>query len=453
MEKRIRTGFPPGAAPGADSALIDTEETRWESAPAVSSGQINRGITRWASRFGDSYRDRRSNGALGAALLSFALLYVIFKGTFAAGAKDIDTRYFFIAGKIWIQGHSPYEFARYSDLWKRYFSDEISPGGFAYFPGAFLYSAPLGVTEWPAAALIFRVFNVAAAVLIVGLCLSYMRKNGDTPLGIVRYAWIAFGILIGGVPGTILTGQSTVIVCAAALTVSVLPLRFWPLFVPAVIVASSKPQIAGPIFAVLLLGYRPGRRYILGAGLAALIVCLWVMSRDSAPATHLLQAVRGNASLGANGPTRMIGLEPLLETLSVDPRIARALGWLLLVAVIAMVGGRSGRSNSSQRQLIPTVIMAGFVSIGLAYPFHVYDTAMFAPVCGLAGLLSMRRQLFLLPVFAVMGRPRLVSWVWEKAGEISARDNTMCGVLWLSAVVAIVYWAVNDSRQGVAARD
>src|SRR6266540_3016701 len=64
-----------------------------------------------------------------------ALLYDVIQGSFAPGAKDIDTRYFFVAGKAWIRGLSPYDFEVYRAIWFNHFTDPIAPGVFAYLPG------------------------------------------------------------------------------------------------------------------------------------------------------------------------------------------------------------------------------------------------------------------------------------------------------------------------------
>ncbi len=407
------------------------------------------------SDHGNTWLDRarrafdRHHGApiIGSAALALAFVYVIIKGTFARGAKDIDTRYFFVAGKVWLKGLSPYDFSHYRAVWKSCFSEEISQGGFAYLPGSILYSAPLGLFDWPTAAIVFRAMNIAAVGLIILLGIGYVRRHATTPIKLRHYAWIAFGVAMGGVPGTILTGQSSIIVCAATLTLVTLPLRWWPLMLPAMFVASSKPQIAGPILAVVFFADRAARRHLAIAGAGAIVLSAVALWGDHAPVTNLFQAIRGNAGLGANDPTRMIGLGPLLRFLPIGDGPIRILGWLALVAVIVVVARHSSEGATPERRLAPTALMAGFVSVGLAYPYHGYDTAIFAPTCAMAGILSGRRQLLCLPVFAVMGRPRLLTWPLGSAAASEATQNTIVGLFWLVALAAFICWVVRDARR------
>jgi hypothetical protein len=267
----------------------------------------------------------------------FAILYVFVRGTFGNGARDIDTRYFFIAGKVWVHGQSPYDFASYLGTWKQYFSDEIAPGAFAYLPGSFLYAAPLGLLDWQAARVLFRAMNLGAVLLIATLCLLYARSWRDGKPSLRHYAWTAVGLTLGGMPGTILTGQSTVIVCAATLAVAISPFRRWYSLLPAIVVAGSKPQIAAPALIVMALVDRPARRQILGAAIAATFICGLIMVFDTAPITHLLHTVWGNAHLGANTSTRMIGLGPLLAVLGVNKIVGGLLQLLALTSVVGVV--------------------------------------------------------------------------------------------------------------------
>jgi hypothetical protein len=393
---------------------------------------------------------KAATNAVGLLLLLLAFSYVVLRGTFAAGAKDIDARYFFVAGKVWLSGHSPYDFEHYGRVWLQYFEEPTTPGSFAYLPGSILYSAPLGIVDWPTGASVLRALNLSAVLVTVLLGLSYVRRWAGQSLSLVHFGWLAFGMAIGGVPGTILTGQSTVIVCAAAFAVAALPSRLWPLLLPALIVASSKPQIAGPVLLVVTLCDHAMRRRIIGAGVLALLCCLAVLMLDSAPVTHLVQTLSGNAGLGPNSPGRMIGLGPLLWGLSVGGMVAKVLPWLALAGAVLLIVYHAPKFSTAERRVAPMPLIAGFLLTGLAYPYHGYDTAMFAPVCALCGLLPLRRQLVFFPALAVIGRPQLVSWLVVRAENHEVASNQLVTVFWLSLLVAAIYWCVRDARQSSA---
>lgn len=85
--------------------------------------------------------------------------------------------------------------------------------------------------------------------------------------------------------------------------------------------------------------------------------------------------------------------------------------------------------------------------MGLAYPFHDYDTAMFAPVCAMTGLLSLRRQMMLLPAFIVISRMQIVAKLLKLIGAADSLVNPVVGAIWLYVVIAIACWVGIDSQR------
>lgn len=374
-----------------------------------------------------------------------AILYAFLRGTFAQGPRDIDTRYFFIAGKAWVHGESPYDFSCYQTLWHQYFSENVTSGVFAYLPGSILYAAPLGMLDWPEARALFHWMNLAALLGIVLLCLRYTRSMAPASRSLPRYLWLAFGVAIGGVPGTIFTGQSTLMVCLAALAVVMLHGRYLLLLVPAILVASSKPQLTAPALIITALGEPLVCRRIWLAGAIAVGISVLAILPDAMPFTHLSGSVLNNASLGANTSANMIGLGPLLNAVGLSGVYGRVLQLLAFLFALVLVVWSMLKIRPVGSLPMPAAGMACFTIMGLAYPFHEYDTAFLIPMCAMLGLMSFRRQMVLLPLLLVLSRPGLIELASRVLGRTEMFRNRVFGLCWLLATVTILWWTVVDS--------
>jgi hypothetical protein len=395
----------------------------------------------------EAARRRRWGSYVGLALVVLGLMYASVQGTWGRGAKDIDTRYFFVAGKVWTSGQSPYDFATYQRVWREHFQDEVGQGAFSYLPGAIVYTAPLGLFDWTVSCTIFRLFNLGALITIVLCCLRYLRHFSDGSLRLMQLVWVGIALLIGGIPGTILTGQSTVLVCAAALVIIAPPTKSKVLLFMAMLVASSKPQVSGPVLVLAVVANRPWRRTLVQTASFAAGASVVILLLDPHPIINFLNGFTGNSQLPANQLDNMIGLGPLLHSLSIGGLVSRLLQTAALVAVLVLTA-RAWLSDPVHKETAAT--MVGFLSVGLAYPFHAYDTAIFAPACALASQLPPRRQLVLLPAFLLMGRPGMVERLVHLMGK-PAMVNLALGSLWLGLVLTMVVWTSLGQAQPKAA--
>jgi hypothetical protein len=239
------------------------------------------------------------------------------------------------------------------------------------------------------------------------------------------------------------------LVTAAALTAAVLPQKHWIIRFIAVVVASSKPQIAGPILLVLFLANRILRRQMVWTALAVGVFSVCVLLLDDSPAKNLLAAVSGNSHLGANVSARMIGVGPLLNSVGFPAPVSNIVGWLVLAMVLLTVGYLGLRKHSASSDST-TIVMVGFASTALAYPIHGYDIAVLAPVFGLVGLMSWQQQLALALPMVGLGRPGLVKLVFGGLSEQGG--NAVTGILLLGLLGLLLYWSVREAGRVLARR-
>jgi hypothetical protein len=95
--------------------------------------------------------------------------------------KDIDTRYFFVAAKLWASGHSPYEMANYVSAFAAQFG--VPPNnGYPYLPTSAFFVLPMALFDWQVAARLFSVLNFLAAMALFGGCWFLLRRTlGRSP--------------------------------------------------------------------------------------------------------------------------------------------------------------------------------------------------------------------------------------------------------------------------------
>lgn len=370
-----------------------------------------------------------------------ALVYGFIQGSFAPGAKDIDTRYFFVAGKAWIRGLSPYDFEVYRAIWFEHFTDSIAPGVFAYLPGSIAYTLPLGLFDWPTAALVFRGINILAVVAIAYLCISALGLHSKRPRATWHLVPLSVGLCFGGVAGTILTGQSTLIVCAASLALLTLPKQRSILIGIAILVASSKPQLSLPAMLVAILANRSARGRLLALTGLAVLASIAVLLLDRAPASHLAQSLTSNASLGANSFHRMIGLSPLLQAATMGPSASKAAAMLAFGALLVYVVIRSLRGTSD---FDARTVMLCFAAAGIGYPVHEYDTAILVPVCAFAVLLTRTELALVAAPILFLSRPGLVKRILHLAAGANgdAARNTFASACWVTLAAILLVGAV-----------
>lgn len=168
---------------------------------------------------------------------------VLYSGVIQRGpAKDIDARYFYAAAKCWASGYSPYEAAVYYPTLRTEFGS-TADGAFAYPPTLMLVVLPMAYFDWPTAAKLFSLMNFGASMVLFWACYRLVRESLGAPLGPVHWIWVALASTMGGVAGTIFTGQTSVFIaaaCAMALVGCRLQ-RPW-LTVIGLAIATAKPQ-------------------------------------------------------------------------------------------------------------------------------------------------------------------------------------------------------------------
>jgi hypothetical protein len=141
--------------------------------------------------------------------------------------KQIDGRYLYIAGRVWLAGQSPYSFNTFLSFWKRdlknsgdfYLELKEGQGAFIYPPTIAIFSLPLALFSWKNAQILLDTFNVVAFLSILFFAISLVRRFLPPTLEPGKI-WLGIGMsgfFMSAVPVTIYSGQTPLLATAGFL--------------------------------------------------------------------------------------------------------------------------------------------------------------------------------------------------------------------------------------------
>jgi hypothetical protein len=359
-------------------------------------------------------------------------------------ARDVDTQYFYVAAKCWATGHSPYDPARFAAVYSSVFGSTPPALFVAYLPTLMLVVLPMAPFDWPVAARLFSILNFMAAIVLFWACWRLVREYLGMTLGIRPWFWICLACTIGGIAGTIATGQTSLFT-AAAMAVALVGCRLqntW-LIVVGLVIASAKPHLSGPLLLMIVL-FEPRQRKAVAIAIGVIaVVVAYAAFVDQHLLASYMESMNTYKQLAANDPVQEVGFVSLLLRTGFSSGTAQALGAVGLAGLLALVGWRLARSG---RRLSHDAIamMLLIFSIGLAKPIQAYDVCCYAPAIALLCTLRLSFEYLLL-------LPSLLVWRPAIAGKLHVMApinviSTFAAIVLLAGVVAIALSAFTEKR-------
>ncbi|MBL8748439.1 MAG: DUF2029 domain-containing protein [Planctomycetes bacterium] len=386
------------------------------------------------------------------AVWGFALAAAVVFGLLRHQADflcDYDTRFWFVGGRCWLGGESPYDLEAFLAAWTSAFGDgPVFRASFVY-PGAVLPVAlGLGAMSWDAARWTMRAANVA---LLVGSMLLMRRmardRGGTVPRG--RDAWAGAAALVPGVALTLFQGQlslfATFGLCGAWWGLS-RGKTIW--FAAGLYLASIKPQLTALPIVFLLVLHGSVRTWIV-AGLVAAshaLVTLW--SGPSRLFTELRGSLAEHAAQEFNRPDNYDSLVAHLPGLAASHGLQRA-GLILGIALAVAMGMRARVRPPALPHVEERWMQLALVATGVFMPIHRYDLAIHVPlVASLWALVGRTRAAVMFVLVLLHGGASTVCW------HIEARTGIACDYHLGAAVLAVfelvllgVFWHRDSVRR------
>jgi hypothetical protein len=346
------------------------------------------------------------------------------------GAKDSDARYLYAAAKCWSAGKSPYVAQAFSSTYRAIFGVAPASEFFAYPPTVTSIALPLALFQWPLAARLFSLANFAAAMVLFWACYRLVREELGHSLRPSHWCWVVLASTVGGVAGTIFTGQTSVFM-AAAVAIAIVGSRCrrsW-LTVVGFTIAGIKPQLSAP--ALLLIPWLERRQRpaaLIGVGMWVGL-SLYAIAVDPQFVHTYRSSVNHYHSAAENGAANEFGLVPLLLRGGIGHGFAQMIGLACAVSILAGIVwlvGRSGETLTSN----PLALMLMIFSVGAALPIHGYDLCCYAPGIALIATRTRRYQVALFIPALLIWRPALV----HKLNPMAMPDLVPM-LAWLSLLV------------------
>ncbi len=355
------------------------------------------------------------------------------------GANDFHD--YWLAGKLVLQGHSPYDLSALRELAAREHVTLVAGGGYSYPPPFALALVPLATLPYDAALLTFNMLSLAAFGLTVAAWIVWAHGR-SADLGRRRLALALAAGVYPPVYGTVVNGQANLVVLPLLAVGIILALDGSPATrrVGGVLIglAAIVKLVPAVLIVPLALGRRVGAAAAVVAGalaslLAAVAVAPWAAAGSSGLAA-LFDADSYYTNQSINGfVTRLVQptgrTTPLFEG-AFDPRPAMiALTALFALATLALLW-HSRAALRTRRGAALGVALALVAGVAGAPKDSFWNEALCLVAVGL-----------LIAVEAPDVRFR----------QFGRLDRGLLGAWFGTSFVWAAVWAVEPSRSGVAA--
>lgn len=391
--------------------------------------------------------------------VSLAGVYSLRSGFMGGGAaRHIDTAYFFAAGKCWVNGGSPYDFAFYSETFDTYFDIRRAP--FVFPPTIVFFCLPLGFVDWEIAQHLWDLFNALALAALIAVCLKLQNAYSTGPR-VEPFAslWLLLGLTILGIPGTLLTGQAALF---PALGIGLLLLGLkrastWAIVI-GVILASIKPQLSLIVVGFLFFAtFRRATTAWIIAATSIAVISLVVFSIGGHGWSDYLASLGLHLSSDVakfDDVTTMHGLASSFVSFTGSERMGLAmaqgvLGVLLVGFASAWLLGlkRLGRDGAVAVKMIVVLMLLSII----AMPIKAYDIAFLASAYSLLGLLPLRQQAWLLPGALLIWRVHWPPRILDALFGVTIPDHVVFAtgfslVLTTLAILLLGEWRRSEER-------
>jgi hypothetical protein len=351
-------------------------------------------------------------------------------------ARDVDARYFYVAARCWAAGESPYDATRFKARYRATFDSEPDALFVAYLPTLMPAILPMAPLNWWAAARLFAAINFMAAMLLLWASYRLVRDLAKAPLRLVHWSWLTLGITIGGVSGTISTGQTSLLVTAAC-AVALLGCRLQnrSMVIAGTVIASAKPHLSAPILLFILMFEPTQRKSMFIAGGIIMAFIAYAAALDGNFFANYLSALRTYSAISNNDPKLQIGLGSFLAYAGLPPLAGQVLSVTVLIISLTLAGVLYRKGDLGERASALALTLV-FFTIGIVHPIQGYDVCIYAMGIALCSMLSRRMQLMYLAPAILLWRPTLLSKAITALPTASIAD-----LGWLMLLTGCIYSA------------
>ncbi|MFN6952588.1 MAG: glycosyltransferase 87 family protein [Albidovulum sp.] len=326
--------------------------------------------------------------------VSFALVAVM--ATERAGDPGYDFRYFWLAGRLWAEGISPYG-PVFAEAGARLIPAGHVPEIWPYPPNLWLPAvaiSPLSLTTAWAVWLVAEVvaLAVASAVLAWGLPV-WLIPGGQRRPAFVRLAFFCGHLaLVATLEAThlaVYVGQSALFIhLGATMLLAGIARGRSGLATAGLVCVCMKPQVGAVVALALLVSGRAGAHIVLRAALVSLLLVLPPMAIRPTVVLDWLQTLGAyDGATLANMAVAMTGLRHLLWMATgwdIGNLSAMAATMAAALAVALWLRDAAARDAAGRVRLL----VAEFLVVLAFAPLHMYDFVLFG--IGLLALFGAR---------------------------------------------------------------
>jgi len=338
----------------------------------------------------DSVERRNLVDAACLALGAAALAYLVLKMTQAGTAPGYDLRFFWAAGRLWLQGINPYA-EGYDALAAQMITSGNVPELWAYPPHFYPIAAFLGLFDLNVASWIWAAANVAMLIASAWLVARVADAPGPAaqPIGALttgldeaarrrRFCLLLFALaVLEGAAITLVTGQASILAFfGVSLFAFGLARGVGSAAIAGLAIASLKPQI-GAAFVLMALSFgAEGRRAVIGAVVVSALAAAPALILSIAAPFEWLRNVgeydvrfpRGSAAEAMTGVRVLIKDGFGLDIGTMTATLA-ALGAVGAVLALFATAWRAARD-------VETVVAAVSLTLVALAPLHLYDLVL-----------------------------------------------------------------------------
>jgi hypothetical protein len=398
----------------------------------------------------------------------------ISQGLYAQG-KHLDGHLYYVAGKTWLAGQSPYDFNTFLFFWKKDLEDsdyhqtreyyknflKEGHGAFIYPPTIGLFSIPLALFSWTTAQIILDIANIVALLSILFFSIKLTERFLPTAVESGKI-WLGIGMsgFMSAVPSAIYTGQSPLLVTMGFLGTIYFYLRghivIAALFV---IIASLKPQLSFlPLIYLLILAgsWQLIAWSILFVGIVAMGVLM--IGGDYNLLSLVQNLLVTHLSLKPNTGGGLPGIYWFVSQISTQHSLAFMLSIIGILLIIGFTMFFKHRYQNCFIEYTPefvrtkTLILLFFYLslVTLLMPQHLFDHVVLMPLFALLWVMRWQFAVFLLPGLLLVSRPNnivhlLRSFVKVDDLLITSQMIASFGILWITIFFATVFFFFANS--------
>jgi hypothetical protein len=320
-------------------------------------------------------------------LLAGAVIYLL-KRSILDRSEDIDFRFIWTAGKLWVMGIDPYS-PRFTTLGREMFPTGNEVAYWLYPPQWWIIARPLAAFPVERALVIWRGINAMLLIAAsLALALAVRRVRPETPPWAFALL-IAIVALMEGTAQTLLLGQTSIIVFAGFCLrgMALLTSRQMPM-AAALVLLLLKPQFALPIMVCLAIT-KKWRMSGVVAVMVTGVACLpQVMQYGLLPTLGgMLGNMALHGQLTSNLPENLIGFSHLVWLVT-GANLSNAWDLALDLAATLIFGVLVYRRQSLDDRDQAALAVGLIASAMFFLPLHTYDTVALGPIAFLAILLE-----------------------------------------------------------------